>query len=1645
MNLAIRPYEISVWTLQDSFISVLKDSRLENRVFLEAPEINIKNDGTQELTFSVPMYYRENGELVENPLWWDIKDGLLTINLRKLKVIFHKGEKDKEEIFEFVVDKISETHTGGKLQQEVIATGLAFQELGKRGYKISLNQFTFEEVYDKWFKAEVGEDKEYKTQEDKNAAEPIPNLNFWADRIFENTNWNYSIQMDWSYIDGIIGARNEDVRRPNKVYEEEYITSWEEQSGQLIPTGMENFKEKARIVEIDKSNIYNASQTLAETFGIYCKYKYHYDTNHHIIERECIFYNNFLAEKDKIDINYPYDAKSIKREIDSADVITKLYVPSVENEFSPSGLVTIADASANKTGEDYILNFDYLYSIGTISQDQYDEIKEYEKDMFLINSQLRPLEQAIAKLETDLIKYKAEETLAVNAQGLAKEQMEQSLALLESLSSGTGVLEKTISKPYRAILTPSEVNSESEQLYYIKISQEGVLLEHTIEEEGEERTISLKIWYRSTTSTESEPYSPYNGGYEVDIDGNGNIVGLDKIKLMEDSINSVYYLTFCYRPSLYYENVYKTFLNILQQNETKEKNAKENKEKIELEIKEKQKQYQELLEKKKKDIASFENLMGPAIREGSWQAEDLKDYGTKRNVILSNGESSSDELSFIWDTQPFDGEQLAIYDIITENGGIETKNYYCIELKEEVVKKLVGENKIDKLSFLYKVEPEQNIYQQMNIGAELQYVYIKDVSLEYKPAVLLTDLSFDIVRDGEDCKLGIISTSFIEGNTNIEIEYLDESPSFIEEYEIIYPRFKIDSLLLKTSDDELIISEKVGDEITKLKNFYDYSILIRDGAYYITLDNKILLKDISSFEISYTLSNASLHLYLDALEVSKINAFPKTSYEVEISAVNKDFIEKAYNYLNRVISINDRELKFNDVQGYISEISLKLNTPWEDSFVVQNYKTKFEDLFSSIVASTEAMKSNSYIYGMAANAFMPNGTLKPSILQNAISDINLTYAFQNGNLTIDEVNGIWATSDDGVVAIRGGGIFCATKKDSYGNWVWNTGILPSGINASLITAGQLDTNLIKVYAGDNLRFQLNGDGLFAYGKTETGETDFSSYVVHNEDGLFLTQDNVNKVEVSWNGFILRNNEGNKVFYADEQGNLTISGQIAATTGSIGGWEIQSDGLRSKNNNAGLISTPSSDQDTVPGEVFWVNGLGTNNTFKVTEDGTMYANNVIVKGFISGATSSDELDNQLRAISFTILQGTTFIFDNRNYDGNLVINPEHLYFRINTNALTDEELTESEYIFFYGLLSEDGQINWNKLENNGSPISFDPNYLTLIVKSDIMYLGLDDASQPNSVIYLKVEKTGKTREKIDSGEFKYTEHTYSAEIQLVSQLNGIGKIVSEIDPQSYSFIEDKNAGLSYEKTATFSTVLKGFTLDEAARGMWLINGVDWNLTLGKDEDTEDGSGDSYIIFEGDPELLADIIELNGGAAASYDDNKLILDSSQEGNFQVFLKEQEDGSILASAIVPELLVPEGGNIKLSYKIDNAVRNAYCFKVRNGSDGVSIVMRSSSGETLVSGDTETLLSIDIYYSSQLVNIESSRNSFYYVWKKDGKVLNQIRDTNKNILSFGNTNFFLQREILIYASDFGLKSNYDCYVFTSEEEAEAYYNNSI
>jgi len=172
--------------------------------------------------------------------------------------------------------------------------------------------------------------------------------------------------MNWASYEG------GQTRDPEKVYEDEYVSSWEidDSSGVLVPAAVEALKEKWRIVEIKESNIYNITQKIAEAFGVFCRYEYGYDANYHIISRTVVYYNNFIEEdKGHMDLTYPYHTSEITREMDSTELVTKLFVRPIDAEYGASNELGINDVEANKSCEDYILNFDYLHKFNIITDE----------------------------------------------------------------------------------------------------------------------------------------------------------------------------------------------------------------------------------------------------------------------------------------------------------------------------------------------------------------------------------------------------------------------------------------------------------------------------------------------------------------------------------------------------------------------------------------------------------------------------------------------------------------------------------------------------------------------------------------------------------------------------------------------------------------------------------------------------------------------------------------------------------------------------------------------------------------------------------------------------------------------------------------------------------------------------------------------------------------------------------------------------------------------------------------------------------------------------------------------------------------------------------------------------------------------------
>ena len=182
----VRSYEVSLWTLQDQFMTVLKWSDVEQKGRIEEPKMTLDVDGTQNFTFTIPMYinkWDENANYasrltkVENPIWYNTQNGNLIEGMRKVKVIFNKMTAD-EKVFEFIIIKVTEKHEGDIATCEVECEGLAFHELGKVGYKLSLSQDNFEWVYKEW------SEKGTWTKYDGTIADyqPLQTLQYWCEK-----------------------------------------------------------------------------------------------------------------------------------------------------------------------------------------------------------------------------------------------------------------------------------------------------------------------------------------------------------------------------------------------------------------------------------------------------------------------------------------------------------------------------------------------------------------------------------------------------------------------------------------------------------------------------------------------------------------------------------------------------------------------------------------------------------------------------------------------------------------------------------------------------------------------------------------------------------------------------------------------------------------------------------------------------------------------------------------------------------------------------------------------------------------------------------------------------------------------------------------------------------------------------------------------------------------------------------------------------------------------------------------------------------------------------------------------------------------------------------------------------------------------
>lgn len=1186
----------------------------------------------------------------------------------------------------------------------------------------------------------------------------------------------------WWQIDAGTSGPLYQPRDETKIYENPYVANWDIVNDKLSPVQVVSFKEKARYVDCANSNKYNITQTIAETFEVFCIYEYTCEPNGHFKKtyideagdvwtgKKVIFFNRAVKSDNPYVINYQHNLNTISRTIDSSEVYTKMYINPIASETMDTGYVSIADTPLNPLLDDFILNFDYLYKVGSINDMQKAEIESYKVKLHKLNKKIIEVEEQGAALAAQLNELESLKAVAKASMESAQEQLAAYEKQMQSLADEPVI--KNNSNAYPITFVPKESMN---------------ILQGTLRLEGINAATIVgysDINYTKRLFSSGELIHAQNAPSDSNDKTNKWYITKDEYGYPETIFTSInnpafkehfgddfntttgarIYLGLEYFPKNKYETICNSFeIKISIQRSKMDEydgligNAEDEsapstwsglKKDIKINEQERLALYAE------KDALNFriERILGPALREGYWQPETYEDPGEGHNVALLKEKRNEmvDNTVILFDEELFEEEQKEYYYASSSDIDDDIRSYYSFiplkniyerignEIDENGKKRLVSDfsivlfnpeykwttinkntvksgqsyyvlldgkyytfvipnsNKVDGNGYypagidlvIYTVDDKQNnynapylkvdgIYTAMTLkdtkpeidvsynltgafmgsnqylssrhlynGSDFQYSYFKLPNGAIEPVALLLNEDIDYNR------YKVVKYSFDKGAT-LEDELLLEIKTREQfgEYKLVYPRIFIDYRNVNVESDNFKIY--VTSDSKKLTNYEDYQILERNNRPYITLkvsDRQYpyyILNE--SYNIIFQVSRANEQLYLDAKQVAIDSSKPKYSYEIQIANIPGEINSLE---LGQLCHINDYSVDVYKEYGYISELKYALDKPMDDSVVVSNYKTKFEDLFSSISAQSEAMKQNRDFYNIALASFSSNGDVAPDVLQSTLDNNNFSFNFSDSNLQLDNTGGLVLTNltpyaNSGVygqLALRGGGVYCSGSiNDATGERNWETAITPSGINAKLITTGQLDTRLVRIMSGDEAAFQWNNEGLYAYRNQGTsGRPDFdtSSYVKLNENGLSYMLNGEQQLELGWNGLNLKsglleltaenglqlfNKTGkDKVAIAtfgkwdnmvgmrlcDNNGNTTLQ---TTSSGMLNLTSLLVIGTSDDTNYAGLCGTDSY-KDSITGEYIrmWAGSITpTNAEFTVGESGAVKASRIVI--------------------------------------------------------------------------------------------------------------------------------------------------------------------------------------------------------------------------------------------------------------------------------------------------------------------------------------------------------------------------------------------------------------------------------------------------
>ena len=265
-----------------------------------------------------------------------------------------------------------------------------------------------------------------------------------------------------------------------------------------------------------------------------------------------------------------------------------------------------------------------------------------------------------------------------------------------------------------------------------------------------------------------------------------------------------------------------------------------------------------------------------------------------------------------------------------------------------------------------------------------------------------------------------------------------------------------------------------------------YSDYIQEGTWSSTdyIDSNLYYLD--ALQVSNTSAQPVLTYTINVVEISELEGFEWYKFDVGDKTFVEDTEFFGWTKVNGVLTPIQEEVIVAEVEWHLDEAD-------KNTITVQNYKTRFEDLFQRISATVQTVNFNETTYAKISQILQANNVINSDVLAESLNDLNgQKFALtSNGSVYIDG-DSVYIrnlTNRSNLVILNSEGI----RISSDGGTNYTTAISGEGINIGTVFAGTLNTREVIIGNPDDPSFRWDASGISAYGTQDSPSGSQTTY------------------------------------------------------------------------------------------------------------------------------------------------------------------------------------------------------------------------------------------------------------------------------------------------------------------------------------------------------------------------------------------------------------------------------------------------------------------------------------------------------------------------------------------------------------------------